>query len=317
MSESERPTSAERPKDIHGNDVVMGPWYWAQERTGKASGAGKFLADIGWGKVRFWINGAGYEPDSFKAFELADPQPSFDKPLTSPAAASPEVIEPEAYSNATADLEKGSFDFEPKSESMIEEAVREHWGKRRSGCDINCTACQAWREFDQMKAGVEDAKALRQTDEFPAFMQLMKDVHAACDAAGIPDMHQKLEGAARAATMMPQERLALLTAKLSRPSEVIEGRGQRIEKTGYYLKQYIPTGSISCSHLDDQLIFATDVRYIFLGENPFPPRPAFVAPEKPELTDKQIKQALADAGIDMEPAYRRLRKMISDAKGSK
>ena len=61
-----------RPKDVDGNPVEMGPWYWAQNRTGNIVGTGKFLATIGWGEIHFYVNGTGYSPDSFAAFAKAD-----------------------------------------------------------------------------------------------------------------------------------------------------------------------------------------------------------------------------------------------------
>lgn len=63
---------SERPIDIFGKPVEFGKWYWALSRTRKVSGAGKFAATIGRpDDITFFINGAGYSPESFMAFEPA------------------------------------------------------------------------------------------------------------------------------------------------------------------------------------------------------------------------------------------------------
>ena len=53
-----------RPKDIKGNDIVVGPWYWAQDRTLRILGAGRFAYVIGSGTLRFTMNGAGHQARS-------------------------------------------------------------------------------------------------------------------------------------------------------------------------------------------------------------------------------------------------------------
>lgn len=66
-----------RPKDIKGNDIVVGVWYWAQDRTLKILGAGRFAYVMGSGTLRFTMNGAGYLPDAFYYASAGDPEKQF------------------------------------------------------------------------------------------------------------------------------------------------------------------------------------------------------------------------------------------------
>jgi len=66
-----------RPKDIKGNDIVVGPWYWAQDRTLKILGAGRFAYVMGSGTLRFIMNGAGYLPDAFYYASAGYPEKQF------------------------------------------------------------------------------------------------------------------------------------------------------------------------------------------------------------------------------------------------
>jgi hypothetical protein len=68
----ETETREERPKDVRGKPVQSGRWYWATNRLGQIVGTGKFLAAIGSGEWAFYINGAGYRPDTF-TYEKAVP----------------------------------------------------------------------------------------------------------------------------------------------------------------------------------------------------------------------------------------------------
>ena len=60
----------DRPKDFHGNPIVMGVWYWAADRTGNVAGTGKFACEIGKSDYTFFINGIGYDPEGW-TFEKA------------------------------------------------------------------------------------------------------------------------------------------------------------------------------------------------------------------------------------------------------
>jgi hypothetical protein len=66
-----------RPRDIKGNDIIVGPWYWAQDRTLKILGAGRFAYVMGSGTLRFTMNGAGYLPGAFYYASAADPEKIF------------------------------------------------------------------------------------------------------------------------------------------------------------------------------------------------------------------------------------------------
>jgi len=66
-----------KPKDIKGNDIVVGPWYWAQDRTLKIIGAGRFAYVIGSGTLRFTMSGAGYLPDAFNYASAEEPEKKF------------------------------------------------------------------------------------------------------------------------------------------------------------------------------------------------------------------------------------------------
>lgn len=68
--------TGDRPKDIHGQPVELGPWYWAKNRTGHVVGVGKFLSPIAGHEVNWFINGTGYGPSSFSEFVKAD-EPKF------------------------------------------------------------------------------------------------------------------------------------------------------------------------------------------------------------------------------------------------
>ena len=62
------------PRDIDGNIVVAGKWYWAMDRTGRIVGTGKIMFYIGSGGTPTWfINGAGYSPEGFKFVRAVDP----------------------------------------------------------------------------------------------------------------------------------------------------------------------------------------------------------------------------------------------------
>ena len=64
----------ERPLDIYGNHVELGPWYWAK-RGAKILGVGRFLATIGTGTIFFYLYETGYSPDKMQ-FVKVDP-PNF------------------------------------------------------------------------------------------------------------------------------------------------------------------------------------------------------------------------------------------------
>lgn len=73
-----------RPLDIHGQPVDLGPWYWGIGRTGRVAGTGKFLAIIGNGDVHFYINGTGYDARDFtyeRAVEPLSATPAPQPPL--------------------------------------------------------------------------------------------------------------------------------------------------------------------------------------------------------------------------------------------
>ena len=59
----------EHPKDIDGNLVTVGAWYWAMWNLGEHSrviGAGKFLHSRHYaGKLLFIANQTTYRPDRF------------------------------------------------------------------------------------------------------------------------------------------------------------------------------------------------------------------------------------------------------------
>lgn len=64
-----------RPKDIHGDDVVMGLWYWHKLRHVGVCGSGKFLADHEWSDPQFYNNGLCHKPSHVDQYILAAPQP--------------------------------------------------------------------------------------------------------------------------------------------------------------------------------------------------------------------------------------------------
>lgn len=61
-----------RPQDIYGKEIEMGPWYWAKSRTGKIIGTGKFAAIIGSDECAWFVNGTGYSPENFAFVRVAD-----------------------------------------------------------------------------------------------------------------------------------------------------------------------------------------------------------------------------------------------------
>ena len=69
--------TVDRPKDINGDAIVMGPWYWAQDRTGKILGVGTFSVLIGSTTILFFIGTAGYSPESFRYAPAENPGPKF------------------------------------------------------------------------------------------------------------------------------------------------------------------------------------------------------------------------------------------------
>ena len=54
-----------RPKDIAGHAIEMGPSYWAMNPRRDVIGTGKFAVPIGADMVTFFINGTGYNPSCF------------------------------------------------------------------------------------------------------------------------------------------------------------------------------------------------------------------------------------------------------------
>jgi hypothetical protein len=62
-----------RPKDIHGNEVEMGPWYWGRSRTGLIIGTGKFAVQIVASGVMWIINGTGYSPEGLQFVRAEEP----------------------------------------------------------------------------------------------------------------------------------------------------------------------------------------------------------------------------------------------------
>lgn len=74
-----------RPKDIYGNEIKMGPWYWARSRTGQIAGTGKFASCINSDECTFFINGTGYGPESFTYVKVVDdPMTNFLYPESGP-----------------------------------------------------------------------------------------------------------------------------------------------------------------------------------------------------------------------------------------
>lgn len=67
----------DRPKDIYGKPIEMGPWYWAKSRTGKIVGVGKFAATICRNDILFYIHEAGYEPDNYTFVKAEEPDFAF------------------------------------------------------------------------------------------------------------------------------------------------------------------------------------------------------------------------------------------------
>jgi hypothetical protein len=73
-----RALAESRPRDIHGEPVEMGAWYWMMNQLGQIVGTGKFAATIGWGEILFYINGfAGYRPEYKKFVRAEDPDQLF------------------------------------------------------------------------------------------------------------------------------------------------------------------------------------------------------------------------------------------------
>jgi hypothetical protein len=66
-----------RPKDINGNPIVLGDWYWGYDRANRLVGAGKITAMIGIGKMSFVIKHTSYSAENL----IYDPialQPDID-----------------------------------------------------------------------------------------------------------------------------------------------------------------------------------------------------------------------------------------------
>lgn len=137
---------------------------------------------------------------------------------------------------------------------------------------------------------------------------------AVCAGCGLPGMHKMCVAYGTDAYMNSDHPawgnvsaiVNLLVAKRQPSPEVIEGRGQAV--TGIYAWQ--DRDEVFAATFSDGETLQPGMLYIRVADIPtFPPRP--------ELTDEQIQAALDEAGIDMEPAYKRLRKMISDARAKK
>ena len=69
---NQMPALMNRPQDIFGNPIEIGPWYWAKSRTGKIVGTGKFSFVIGSEECTWFINGTGYSPENFTFVRVVD-----------------------------------------------------------------------------------------------------------------------------------------------------------------------------------------------------------------------------------------------------
>lgn len=58
MTDETARTTPNRPKDVNGDDIQIGPWYWARNRRGQVVGTGQFLDDL-----RFSMGGYAYHPE--------------------------------------------------------------------------------------------------------------------------------------------------------------------------------------------------------------------------------------------------------------
>ena len=67
-----------RPKDVDGDYVLLGKWYWMMNRTGQIAGTGKFLVTISRpAEIAFYINGTGYSHETMKFAKAGDPERLF------------------------------------------------------------------------------------------------------------------------------------------------------------------------------------------------------------------------------------------------
>ena len=57
-----------RPLDINGDEIIMGNWYWVQDRRGKILGTGKFSVMIGSNFVSFSIGNSTFLTGDFRAY---------------------------------------------------------------------------------------------------------------------------------------------------------------------------------------------------------------------------------------------------------
>lgn len=72
MNDANTTEQLERPKDIHGEPVTLGVWYWYRYGGNSISGAGKFLSIIGQHRILFFVGQAGFTPTAFMEFVRAD-----------------------------------------------------------------------------------------------------------------------------------------------------------------------------------------------------------------------------------------------------
>jgi hypothetical protein len=54
-----------RPLDINGDEIIMGNWYWVQDRRGKIFGTGKFCVMIGSNFISFSIGNSIFLAEDF------------------------------------------------------------------------------------------------------------------------------------------------------------------------------------------------------------------------------------------------------------
>lgn len=63
------------PRDIDGDELMWGTWYWAQSPSALIAGAGQLKETLDLpGRVGFFINGIGYDPRGW-SFAMCSPQP--------------------------------------------------------------------------------------------------------------------------------------------------------------------------------------------------------------------------------------------------
>lgn len=110
------------------------------------------------------------------------------------------------------------------------------------------------------------------TDKLEKYKLALIERQDFCGAAAVKDCLQLLSG------FEPK----LLRRQLDAPTpEVIEGKGQRVTKAGWYLwESHHPEFRDGVVYLYTSNHFAEGSRYMRCPE--FPPRPSFVAPPKPE-----------------------------------